>query len=144
MLLRIRTFIKQCFLDDKLTKDFPELVDISFTAWHLINAIYEFSWDRLSVDKSNKSFWQYILPISLEISQQFLKFSNQTLLPIYLSQTKVNQLNPSITRSHMYRLQRLISKSSPVRSKVNITTKRPLLWQPLDTKSNSSTRQQIS
>jgi len=32
LLLRIGTFIKQHSLDNKLAKDFPELIDIGFTA----------------------------------------------------------------------------------------------------------------
>jgi len=36
----IETFIKQHPLGNKLIKDFPDLVEVSFATWYLINAIY--------------------------------------------------------------------------------------------------------
>ena len=53
-LMHIGTIIKQCLLSNKLIKDFSDLADVGFVTWRLINAIYESSWDRLSVDNNKK------------------------------------------------------------------------------------------
>ena len=89
-------------------------------------------------------FDNVFLSISLEISQQFLKFSNQTPLPIYLSQTKVNQLNCKLTQSinnkkSYVQTSKINQQSSPVRFKVNMTTKRPSRKQVIISISKSNT-----
>jgi len=56
--MQIGTFIQQYLLDNKLTKDLPNLAEVSVAAWCLINTIYKFGWNRLSADNNNKSIWQ--------------------------------------------------------------------------------------
>ena len=58
-LLRIETFIQQCSLSNKSTKNFLELMDIRVIVQCLINTIYKLGWDKLIKD-NNKSFYQYI------------------------------------------------------------------------------------
>jgi len=53
--MQIGTFIQQYLLDNKLTKDLPNLAEVSVAAWCLINTIYKFGWNRLSADNNNKS-----------------------------------------------------------------------------------------
>ena len=61
LLFRIRIFIKKCSLDDKLVKDFLELAEIGTVSWHLINTISKSGWNRLIVNKNNRSFQSCIL-----------------------------------------------------------------------------------
>ena len=60
LLMHIGTFIKWCPLGNKPIKDFSDLAKVSFATWHLINAIYESGWNRLSTDNNEKLIWHCI------------------------------------------------------------------------------------
>ena len=67
-----RDVYQAIFLDNKLAKDFLELAEISTISWHLINAIYEFRWDKLIIDKNNRFFLKmYISSICYKTYNSF-------------------------------------------------------------------------
>lgn len=53
-LLKIAVFIKQWRLENKSEKDISQITKFGFAAWELISAIYESSWNKLTV--KNKMF----------------------------------------------------------------------------------------
>ena len=89
----IETFIKQHPLGNKPIKDFPDLVEVSFATWCLINAIYKSGWDRLSADNNKNLIWQ-------SISECFAKVipKPNTSLPQNSSKSKENNLTTTTAR----------------------------------------------
>ena len=55
-LIYIETFIKQCLLGNKPTKNFSDLAKVGIATWYLINAICELGWDKLSANDNKKKF----------------------------------------------------------------------------------------
>ena len=60
LLLRIAAFIRQHKLEDKTTKDIPQIPEFSFVAWNFLSAIYESGWNILAANKDQKSFGQCV------------------------------------------------------------------------------------
>ena len=56
ILLRIAVFIKQQKLKDKTVENISYIVEFGFAAWKFLSTIYKASWDKLAVNKNNKSF----------------------------------------------------------------------------------------
>ena len=57
---RIAVFIEQCKLEDKIVEDISQISEFGFVAWDLLLAIYESGWDKLTANKDNRSFKQYV------------------------------------------------------------------------------------
>jgi len=53
-------FIRQQKLENKMTKNIPHILEFEFAAWDFFSSIYEFSWDKLTANKDNSSFRQYV------------------------------------------------------------------------------------
>jgi len=60
LLLRIVAFIRQHKLEDKTTKNIPQISEFSFVAWNFLSAIYESGWNILTANKDQKSFRQCV------------------------------------------------------------------------------------
>jgi len=60
LLFRIAAFIRQHKLEDKTTKDIPQISEFSFVAWDFLSAIYESGWNILAANKNQKSFRQCV------------------------------------------------------------------------------------
>ena len=60
LFLRIAAFIRQHKLEDKTTKDIPQISEFSFVARNFLSAIYESGWNILAANKDQKSFRQCV------------------------------------------------------------------------------------
>ena len=97
LLLRIGTFIKQYSFGDEPAKNFLKLADIGFTAWHLINIIYKFSWDCPSADE-NRMFHQCV---SLHFTPVAPKAPKSTSSPS-LAKLNISKLTDPINNKKSY------------------------------------------
>ena len=73
-LFRIAAFIKQQKLENKIVEDILQIAEFGFVAWKFLSVIYKASWDKLAVNKNNKSFRQCV-------SAQFNKMPGKIMFP---------------------------------------------------------------
>ena len=59
-LYRMAAFVRQRKLEDKTTADIPQITEFGFAAWDFILSIYESGWDKLTANKDNRLFRQYV------------------------------------------------------------------------------------
>jgi len=135
----IGTFIKQCPLDNKLIKDFSDLAEVGFAIWHLINAIYESGWDRLSADNNEKLIRQSVLecfaktlkvmPKPHTSSLQNLSKSKENDLTFKINIEDIIHIKDSfltLSLKKIIKVSNILNKLSIVKPKIKMTTKRPL------------------
>jgi len=61
LLYRMATIIRQRKLEDKTTTDIPQIAEFGFSAWDFILSIYKSGWDKLTTNKDNRLFRQYVV-----------------------------------------------------------------------------------
>jgi len=149
-LMCIGTFIKQHPLGNKLIKDFPNLAEVSFAIWYLINTIYELGWNRLSADNNEKLIQQSVsecfaktpkvmLKPNMSLSQNSLKSKENNLTTTttrksYAQASKINVEDiihiknsfPTLSPKKIIEVSNILNKSSMVKPKIKMTTKGPL------------------
>ena len=147
-LMCIGIFIKQHHLGNKLIKDFPNLAEVSFATWYLINTIYELGWDRLSADNNEKLIQQSVsecfaktpkvMPnISLSQNSSKSKENNLTTTTTRKSYAQASKINvediihiknsfPTLSPKKIVEVSNILNKSSMVKPKIKMTTKEPL------------------
>jgi len=54
-------FIEQQKLEDKTAENISQIAEFGSVAWKFLSTIYEAGWDKLAVNKNNKSFGQCVL-----------------------------------------------------------------------------------
>jgi len=60
-LYKIAAIIKSKKLEDKTTTDIPRIPEFGFATWNFILSIYKSGWDKLTTNKDNRLFRQYIV-----------------------------------------------------------------------------------
>ena len=142
-------FIKQYFLDDKLAKDFPNLVDIGFTAQHLVNAIYKSGWSKLNTDANNRTFCQCIsscfirnykiAPLNPKLNpnpSKLIKSKSTQFIDNKESYAQASKINVediihikdiyiTLSPNKIVEINNIINKSSLVKPRIKMTTKKP-------------------
>ena len=59
-LYKIAVFIRQRKLEDKTTTNISQITEFGFAIWNFISSIYESGWNKLTTNKDNRSFRQYV------------------------------------------------------------------------------------
>ena len=85
-------FIKQHLLENRITKDISQIIEFRFVIQEFLSTIYEFSWNKLTVNNKNISFRQYVS------SQSNKKPTNNipTSKPTKGKQANISRISPLI------------------------------------------------
>ena len=54
-------FIRQQKLENRTVENILQISEFGFAAWDFLSSIYESGWDKLTANKDNRSFRQYIV-----------------------------------------------------------------------------------
>ena len=120
--MRIAAFIKQRKLEDKTEKDIPQISEFGFAAWEFLTAIYEVDWDKLPVNKSQRSFRQCVSTQFNKMPTKPTNNSNQSNMPEE-KQANISKILPPIpprpSMNVLAKSKYFKNQSSPKKSQSN-------------------------